>query len=297
MTTKALRMRGFCVIMEAEKNRRRKLMKAICADDEQLILNRNVSLVEKLDEIDSVEGFTSALKALDYVKNNGADIALLDIDMPDMNGLMLAAKIKEASPHTAIIFLTGYSEYALKAFEMHASGYLMKPVNEKKLKEEVTYALASVKNAEGAGADRGETSHIFMRTFGSFDVLVDGEPVHFSRAKSKELLAYLVDRQGAQVTRAEAFSAMYEDENYTRDKQKSFDVIVRGLKASLKEAGIEEVFDMQRGSMRAVKDTFDCDLYRFLEGDAATVNAYMGEYMSSYEWAMFTEGMLSRDLY
>ena len=272
-------------------------MQAICVDDEKLILDRNLSLLEKLDAIDAVEGFTSAIKALDYVKQKGTDLALLDIDMPDMNGLMLAAKIKEASPKTAIIFLTGFSEYAIKAFEMHASGYLMKPVNEEKLKEEVTYALESVRSSGDTAEATGAKEHLFVRTFGSFDVFVDGEPVHFSRAKSKELLAFLVDRQGALVTRAEAFAAMYEDENYTRDKQKQFDVIVRGLKSSLKDAGIEEIFDMQRGSMRVVKEAFGCDLYRFLEGDAATVNSYMGEYMSSYEWAMFTEGMLSRDMY
>ena len=47
--------------------------------------------------------------------------------------------------------------------------------------------------------------------------------MHFSSAKSKELLAYLVDRQGALVTRVEAFAALYEDENYTRNNQKKFD--------------------------------------------------------------------------
>lgn len=269
-------------------------MLAVCVDDEKLILDRNISLVEKLDEIDAVEGFTSATKALDWIakKNGEVALALLDIDMPDMNGLVLAAKIKETSPGTAIIFLTGYSEYALKAFELHAQGYLMKPVNEEKLKEEVVYALQL---RESDKANEGD--HIFMRTFGSFDVLVDGEPIRFSRAKSKELLAFLVDRQGALVTRAEAFSAMYEDENYTRDKQKQFDVIVRSLKSSLKDAGIEDVLDIQRGSMRVVKEKFGCDLYAFLEGDTATINAYCGQYMSAYEWAMFTEGVLSRGMY
>ena len=118
-------------------------------------------LVKELDEIDEVEGFTSALKALDHVKHEGADIALLDIDMPDMNGLMLAAKIKEASPHTAIIFLTGFSEHALKAIEMHASGYLVKPVNKNKLKEEIDYAIESMKKSDDTGGN-GDGGGIFL---------------------------------------------------------------------------------------------------------------------------------------
>ncbi len=270
-------------------------MKVICVDDEKIILDDNISLIEELGEIDEVEGFTSALKALEHVKSSGADIALLDIDMPDMNGLMLAAKIKEASPHTAIIFLTGFSEHALKAIEMHASGYLMKPVNKNKLKEEIDYAMESMKDSGVTGGD--SDGNIFVQTFGNFNVWKDGEPVHFSSAKSKELLAYLVDREGSLVTRAEAFAALYEDENYTRSEQKKFDVVIRRLKANLKDAGIEEIFDMQRGSMWVIKDKFDCDLYRFLGGDTHTINSYRGEYMSNYPWAMFTEGLLSKELY
>ncbi len=272
-------------------------MKIICVDDEKLILDDNITLINELGVGDEVEGFTSALKALDYVKYKGADIALLDIDMPDMNGLMLAAKIKEASPHTAIIFLTGFSEHALKAIEMHASGYLMKPVSKSKLKEELDYAMESLKKSEDTGVAGGEREHIFIQTFGNFDVLIDGEAMHFSSAKAKELLAYLVDRQGASVTRAEAFAALYEDEDYSRSRQKMFDVVIRRLKAQLKEAGIEEIFDMQRGSMSVIKDKFGCDLYRFLDGDLHTINAYRGEYMSNYGWAMFTEGLLSQEKY
>ena len=266
-------------------------IKILYVDDDINMLNTGEEiLVNAGFKVSLAKSGKQAVKLLE--KGMNYDLILLDIDMPDMNGLMLAAKIKEASPQTSIIFLTGYSEYAVKAFELHAQGYLMKPVNEEKLKQEVSYALSS------RDAEAGEKEdHIFMRTFGSFDVFVDGEPVHFSRARSKELLAFLVDRQGALVSRAEAFAAMYEDDDYTRDKQKQFDVIVRSLKTSLKEAGISEVFDVQRGSMRVVNEEFSCDLYDFLAGDTAVINSFRGEYMSSYEWAMFTEGILSRGMY
>ena len=267
-------------------------MLTICVDDEKIVLDRTVSMCEKNPKIDEVKGFTKAKEAISFLqKGNKPDLALLDIDMPDINGIALAAKLKSLQPDIAIIFVTGYAEYAVKAFEVHVQGYLLKPINAEKLATEIDYALASVQK-DMTGKET-EKPHIFMRTFGNFDMLVDGSPVAFSRAKSKELLAYLVDRQGATITRAEAFAAMFEDEEYTRAKQKQFDVFVRSLKQSLKDAHAEEVFEQQRGVMRVNPDTFTCDLYLFMEGDVDTINSYHGEYMNAYYWAEFTEGLLT----
>ena len=74
--------------------------------------------------------------------------------------------------------------------------------------------------------------------------------------------------------------------------QKQLDVIIRGLRSALQNAGIEEMLEIQSGAIRAVPETFDCDLYRFLEGDEATIKEYRGEYMSAYSWASMTEGYL-----
>jgi two-component SAPR family response regulator len=189
-----------------------------------------------------VEEFLFAQDALDWLDaGNTADVALLDIDMPDMNGLVLAAKIKEKSPDTSIIFLTGYSQFAVDAFALHASGYLLKPVSKEKLAAEIRYALDAHPAAE--------QPHISAVTFGNFNLLVDGHPVAFARAKSKELLAYLIDRQGSTVTRAEAFAALWEDGFYDRSMQKQLDVILRSLRATLDGAGIGEILEVQRGAV------------------------------------------------
>ena len=87
-------------------------MKIICVDDEELILRLTVSLCRELPHHPEVTGFTKALPALEFLQENQVDIALLDINMPDMDGLTLAARIKETAPDTAIIFLTGYEQYA-----------------------------------------------------------------------------------------------------------------------------------------------------------------------------------------
>ena len=261
-------------------------MTAICVDDEPLVLQLTLSLFRDLPRFDRVEGFAGPLEALDWLETHHPDIALLDIDMPGMNGLELAARIRETHPDTAVIFLTGYAEYALDAFKLHASGYLLKPINREKLSAEVDYAIAHRNRAAG--------NRVRAKTFGNFDLFVDGKPVPFKRSKSKELLAYLIDRHGANVSRPEAFAVLWEDVFYDRAMQKQMDVVIRSLRATLEENGIGEIFEIQSGWMRILPELLDADLYRFLDGDRETRADYRGEYMSAYSWASETEAYLDR---
>ena len=260
-------------------------MKAVCADDEILVLRRTTAILEKMPELSEVEGFTSAEDTLEWLRNNTADIAVLDIDMPDQNGIELAMEIKKLHPDIAILFLTGYSKYALDAFSVHATGYLLKPVNAEKLAEEVRYALSS-------HAPMHVSGHITARTFGEFDLLVDGKTVSFPRAKAKELLAFLIDRQGASVSRTAVFAAMFEDEAYDRSRQKYLDVIIRSLRDTLTENGIQDLLENKKGMLRVRAEMLDCDLYRFFAGDIEAINAYRGEYMNSYTWAVMREAYI-----
>ena len=263
-------------------------MTAICVDDEPLVLQLTLSLFRDLPGFQEVEGFAGPLEALDWLENRTPDIALLDIDMPGMNGLELARRIRDMHPDTAVIFLTGYSEYALDAFQLHASGYLMKPINREKLASEVEYALS--------GRNRGKASNVFAKTFGNFDLLVDGRPLVFKRSKSKELLAYLVDRHGGNVSRPEAFAVLWEDTFYDRAMQKQMDVVIRSLRSTLEEAGVGEIFEIQSGWMRILPERMDSDLFRFLDGNREAIQEYRGEYMSAYSWASQTEAYLDRIL-
>ena len=260
-------------------------MKIICVDDETLVLDLTTAMCRELPQKPEISAFESAEAALEYAKDNTADIAILDINMPDMDGLVLAAKLKELHPDMAIIFLTGYSNYAVDAYEMHASGYLLKPVNKERLASEVNYALAV--------HPPKKSNHIEVHTFGTFDVLVDGRPITFARTKAKELLAYLIDRQG-QVSRADAFAILWEEGVYDRAMQKQLDVIIRSLRDTLDKYDISEMVEMERGYLRVVPDKFSCDLYRFLEGDMDAVQAFRGEYMSEYSWANITEAYMDR---
>lgn len=264
-------------------------MKAICVDDEDMILELTVSFIEESGFFDEVRGFDCGKDAIEYMSKNVVSLALLDVDMPEMNGMTLANKMREINPHMAIIFLTGYSEYAIEAFSIHADGYLLKPVIKEKLIEEIKFIINS----------RIEESKYLatVKTFGNFDVFVKGKNVVFKRAKSKELLAYLVDNKGGSVTRAEAFSALWEDGMYDRAMQKQMDVVIRSLKDTLKDYEISDIMEMKSGTMRICPELIDCDMYRFLDGDESAVKEFRGVYMNSYYWASLTEASLLGDDY
>ena len=134
------------------------------------------------------------------------------------------------------------------------------------------------------------------RTFGNFDVFVDGELVTFKVTKCKELLAYLIDRQGGSATRSEVFSILWEDRMYDRPMQKQLDVIIRSLRDTLEEYGIENILEMKKGVLRIRPELISCDAWRFFSGDTDAVNAYRGEYMSAYSWAAETESFMSRKI-
>ena len=259
-------------------------MRVICVDDEPLAVEYTLGQCALLPEINEAKGFTEAESALDWLRDHPADIAILDINMPQIDGITLAARIKQVRSDTAILFLTAYKKYAFDAYAVHPSGYLLKPVSQEKLEEEVRYACKETPHVPRA--------HVFIKTFGSFDVYLDEKPISFKLAKSKEILAYLVDKQGSGVTRSEIFAAVWEDRLYDRRMQKQLDTYIRSLRETLQEYGIQQILEMQRGVLRVKSETFVCDAYLFYSGDSDTINTYRGEYMSAYSWASMTEAIL-----
>ena len=259
-------------------------MKVICVDDERLLMENTVALCLKIDGIDEAKGFTQPQEALRYLEHERVDAALLDIDMPGMNGIDLAAEIKEKWPDTAIFFLTGYPQYALDAFGVHASCYLIKPVKKQKLEAEIRYLMGN--------SQQKPVIRVEARAFGNFDLLVDGKRAAFKRAKSKELMAYLIDRHGASVTRREAFAVLWEDRAYDLSMQKQLDVVIRSMRGTLSDYGVSEIFEMRAGVLCVHPDLISCDAWRYLAGDSEAIRAFRGDYMSNYSWASLTESRM-----
>ena len=176
-------------------------MKTIVVDDRQLAVNALISVLREIDPEGSHAGLIVPEEALLYMESHTVDVAFLDIEMPGMNGLMLAQKFNDLQPDCNIVFVTGHVEYALDAHSVFPSGYLLKPA----AREDVEKVLSNLRHPIDNPVNR-----MVVRCFGSFEVFIDGVPITFKRSKSKELLAYLIDNQGAFCTMGELFFITFQ---------------------------------------------------------------------------------------
>lgn len=112
-------------------------MRIMVVDDETLAVESLVRVLHKEQPDAEIIPFTQPAEAFDYLENNLVDIAFLDIEMGALSGLALAKKCKDLCPTVNIIFVTGYSQYAMDALRLHVSGYLMKPVRVDDLRTEL----------------------------------------------------------------------------------------------------------------------------------------------------------------
>lgn len=118
----------------------------LIADDESLARDRLTRMVENMDGFRVVAQAENGRHAIELSREHHPDLALLDIRMPDIDGIEAARVIADLEPPPAIIFCTAYDEYALKAFQANAVGYLLKPVRD----EELTRALKQAKKLSQA---------------------------------------------------------------------------------------------------------------------------------------------------
>ena len=250
-------------------------MRILLVDDEELQLLHLTEAVKKALPADNVFlSYANPVLAWEENKETPVDIAFLDIDMPVINGTLLAKKLKTVNPQVNVIFVTAYNEYALDAYKLHASGYVTKPVNLEKIHEELDGLRYPV--------EMKSTKKLQVKCFGNFEVFAGGVPVKFSRKKSKELFAYLIDREGAAVNVNELNAILWEE-----DKKSYFRNLIADIQASLKAVDAEDVFIKRRNECFVDVNKIDCDAYEYRKDNPDAIRMYRGEYMAQYSWAIF----------
>lgn len=140
-------------------------------------------------------------------------------------------------------------------------------------------------------------SAVSIRTFGYFDVFVEGRPIAFRSQKSKELFALLVDRRGGFVSSEEAISFLWEDEPVSSITLARYRKVALRLKNILAEYGISDVVESVDGKRRIVPELVRCDLYDYLSGREEHAQLFKGSYLSNYSWGETTLAELTGSFY
>ena len=254
-------------------------MRIIAVDDEKIALEALSGAIKAIVAEDEVVSFRYPEDALEFAKENFCDIAFLDVEMVGMSGIELAAELKKYNSDINIVFCTGYGNYRDAAFDLHASGYLMKPITPEKIKREL----------ENLRRPIVEKRRLKVQTFGNFEVYIDGKPLAFKYRRTKELFAYLVDRVGAMCTVGEIAGILFEDEGGREDY---FQKLRRDLLSTLEEVGCSRAIVHKRGMLGVVVTEIQCDYYDYLNDKKDLSTSYFGEYMSQYSFAENTNAQL-----
>lgn len=250
-------------------------MNVIYVDDELPAIDNFRLTTANFQDITELNTFQSGEKALEFVKNNTVDVAFLDMEMPGIHGLELAKALKEHDSRIRIIFVTAYSKYALDAWSVDAIGYLMKPYTSSELRKELNKCVY-----------KPLPSHrVSIETIPSFNIIVDGEPLHISSAKSREMLALLVDSGERGFTTSECIACLWPDREADASTQSLCRMTWKRLVSALESAGIGDIIERSENRRYLKTKQVDCDIYRILSGDKEVARKYNGSYLQEYAWA------------
>jgi two-component system LytT family response regulator len=206
-------------------------LRTLVVDDEELPRERIRELVAAHPALTLVGEATNGVEALDALAEHRAELVFLDIQMPELDGLQVAAALPD-DPSPAVVFVTAYDAYAVRAFEVDAIDYLLKPVSSERFDAAVARVLERVGQGPPPGehepirelaskmaGERGYTTrfvarrgsrHYFVRTadidwveaVGNYVRLCTGETTHMIRETMKGMEARLDPAQFVRIHRS-----------------------------------------------------------------------------------------------
>lgn len=264
-------------------------MRILLVDTDKKILEKTKEHVSSLLPNAEILSHESSLTALAAARKKKIDIAFLETEMPEMDGLLLGRYLRDINPQINLIYQTEKAEHGYDAFRLHASGYILKPADSDRMKEE----LDDLRHPVG----KNRHKRVFAQTFGNFEFFVDGKPVAFKYSRTKEVVALLINNRGAQTTNGEIIACLWEDDGDPEKKGSYLSNLRQDLQNTMTRLRLTGIILKQRGSMAIATDAIECDLYDWLEKKKKSRYSYMGDYMNQYSWAELVHAELDEISY
>lgn len=181
-------------------------LKVVVADDDEPTCNLLSNLLKSFQEVTLVGTVYTGRSMLEVVRETSPDVVLVDVQMPDLDGLSAVYRMKMEQPGVFIIFVTGHDKYAVEAFNLNAGDYLVKPVDRERLAralnkakqfkglQAIAQGKATLIKASPAGdAEKGASDQwkLFLKSGGDF-VVIDPDSIFFVESVGKKSIVHTV---------------------------------------------------------------------------------------------------------
>ena len=264
-------------------------MRIIVVDNNMDALKQASACIANVQPEAELLCFDSSPNALAEARKRELDIAFLKTELDEIDGFDLGQYLRELHPLINLIYMSNGQECAYQAMKIHASGYLLQPISEEAVRQE----LSDLRHPASQKAQK----RVFAQTFGNFEFFVDGKPVAFKYTRTKEIVALLINNRGAQTTNGEIIGTLWEDDGDPDKKASYLSNLRQDLQNTLARLKVADIIIKQRGSLGIDVNKIECDLYDWLEKKKDSRYRYMGDYMNQYSWAEYVHAELDEISY
>ncbi len=231
------------------------MIRAIAVDDEKLSLMRIERILREIPGVRFLEAYQNPSEAAAHDAVLEADVAFLDVEMPELDGLALSELLVEKNPNLEVIFVTAHEKYALQAYQLNAIGYLLKPVQF----DDVRRHIERVSRYKRIVRERQAAAPHF-KVFGQFYLFIQpNEVAAFRTEKTEELLALLLSQRGKPVSRDYICALLWPDMTEER-AVRNFHTTAYNIRNRFCETGITDILLRNLDSYRINSDRVTSDL-------------------------------------
>ncbi|MDF2986189.1 MAG: hypothetical protein K0R50_1699 [Eubacterium sp.] len=280
------------------------MLKTILVDDEELSIKRLNKILTECSEIQICNTFSNSLEAYGYIKENKIDVVFLDISMPDMDGMTFSGMLRDMDSDIDVVFITGYDEYAVKAFEVNALDYLLKPVTSERLQKTLDKIKKKRRYVQ-------KNPGIKVSFFNGLKIYTTGEEdreIKLRSPKTEELFAFIVYKRNT--NREEIVDTLWEGFDFDK-ALKNINSNMYYIRKALSVYELEDCIKTGKKEISIEKGRITCDLFEFERlikeskkngiKDAGicekAIELYSGGFLNGrgYEWALEKARNLEKD--
>ncbi|PAF18658.1 response regulator [Terribacillus saccharophilus] len=270
-------------------------MKVMLVDDEPLALQFLETQLHSIGDFTIVGAYGSARGLMGKIKEMRPELLFLDIKIGAVNGIELAATIQEEHPDLPIVFVTGFHEYAVQAFELNALDYIVKPIQKDRISKTIQRLNKDVRKNDSQAP-------ILIECMPALQFIQNGTalPVQWRTSKAKEIFCYLLHNAELPVRKDILIETFWEEKELEKAFTQLYStiyVIRKTLAASLPSlslSSMDQCYKLQLGNAIVDADKWQSRLKRMpsmsqesLADYRELLREYKGDYFSleGYTWA------------